>query len=161
MKIRCLFDEMVAVDELVPNPENPNDHSESQINQLITILEYQGWRAPIKVSKRSGSMTAGHGRLMAAKRMGLKQVPVNYQDYDDEAMEYADIVADNAIALQAELNLSKVNAKIPDLGPVFNISTLGLKDFTLDIADRCLPPIDAPLDPKITTCPECDYQWIK
>lgn len=142
IKVRCLFDKLVSTKELLAHPENPNDHSEQQIKRLSEILDYQGWRYPIKVSNQSGFITSGHGRLMAAKLNGWNEVPVNYQDYDDEEQEYADVVSDNAIALWAELNLAKINSKLPDLGPEFNIDMLGLKDFILEPADKLEPGCD-------------------
>jgi DNA modification methylase len=142
MKIRCLFDEMVAVKSLKPHPQNRNKHPAEQITRLAEILEYQGWRYPIKVSKLSGFITSGHGRLEAAKKAGLKEVPVNFQDYDTQEQEYADLTADNAIALWAEIDFAAINADLPDLGPDFNIDMLGLKDFILEPADKLEPGCD-------------------
>lgn len=142
MKVHCLFDEMVKVSKLNPHPKNHNKHPDEQITRLAEILEYQGWRYPIKVSKLSGFITSGHGRLAAAIKMGLKEVPVNYQDYDGDEQEYADLTADNAIALWAEIDLAAINADIGDLGPEFNIDMLGLKDFILEPADRLEPGCD-------------------
>src|ERR1035437_2514888 len=56
--------------------------------------------------------------------------------------EYADVQADNAIASWAELDLSGINADIADLGPDFDIDVLGLKDFTLDVAEKLEPGCD-------------------
>jgi DNA modification methylase len=142
MKIRCLFDEMVAVKSLKPHPQNRNKHPAEQITRLADILEYQGWRYPIKVSKLSGFITSGHGRLEAAKKAGLKEVPVNFQDYDTQEQEYADLTADNAIALWAEIDFAAINADLPDLGPDFNIDMLGIKDFILEPADKLEPGCD-------------------
>lgn len=120
------------VGALRPHPKNPNRHSPEQIERLASIIEYQGWRYPIKVSTRSGFITSGHGRLEAAKSRGWTDVPVSYQDYETEEQEFADVVSDNAIADWAELDLSVINAELPGLGPDFNIDLLGIKDFTLD-----------------------------
>lgn len=127
---------MVRLVELRPHPRNPNRHAEAQIRRLADILEYQGFRYPIKVSRLSGYITSGHGRLQAAQMLGMDSVPVNFQDYESEAQEYADVVSDNSIALWAELDLAAINAELPDLGPDFDINLLGLKDFALDVADR-------------------------
>lgn len=70
MKIMCAYTDLVSVVSLVPNPRNPNKHSDEQIKLLAKIIKYQGWRDPIVVSKRSGFITKGHGRLMAAKLNG-------------------------------------------------------------------------------------------
>lgn len=97
---------------------------------------------------------------MAAKKLKWKQVPVNYQDYDSDEMEYADVQADNSIASWAELDLTAINVDLAELGPDFDIDLLGLKEFTL------LPPEFSPGDesdqgkldekkPIVTQCPNC------
>lgn len=142
MIIRCLFDELVDVKKLKAHPKNRNTHPDEQITRLAKILAYQGWRYPVKVSKRSGFITSGHGSLLAAKSNKWKQVPVNYQDYESDEQEYADLQADNAIALWAELDLSGINTDLGDLGPDFDIDLLGLKDFELVIGDTLEPQCD-------------------
>lgn len=136
MLIRCLYDKLVPTSELKPHPKNRNSHPEDQIKRLAKILEYQGFRYPIKVSKLSGYITSGHGRLEAAKLNGWTEVPVNLQDYEDETQEYADLQADNAIASWAELDFSGINADLGDLGPDFDIDLLGIKNFEIDVADK-------------------------
>jgi len=147
---------MVAVSDLKEHPKNPNKHGSDQIERLAKILEYQGWRYPIKVSKRSGFITSGHGRLLAAIRLGLKEVPVSYQDYSDEDQEFADIVADNAIASWSDLDLSAINNEIQNFDPNFDIDTLGIKNFVLDLADSGFDPSDnVEADKEQKTCPHC------
>lgn len=143
-KIHCNYDQLVAIEELLKkqHPRNPNKHPDTQIKRLAEILQYQGFRYPLKVSKLSGYITAGHGRLLAAKHLGLKVVPVNYQDYIDDAQEYADIVADNAIASWAELDLSSINTDIADFGPEFNVDMLGLENFTVEVSEKLEPQCD-------------------
>lgn len=98
----CAHDAIVDVAKLVPNPKNPNQHPDSQIQLLGRIIRQTGWRQPITVSKRSGFIVKGHGRLAAALLEGMKEAPVDYQNYTSEAEEYADLVADNRIAELAE-----------------------------------------------------------
>lgn len=136
MKIHCLYDKLVPVLELKAHPDNHNDHPQDQIKRIAEILDYQGWRYPIKVSNQSGFITSGHGRWQAAVVNGWESVPVNFQDYEDSEQEYADVVADNAVALWASLNFSAINAKIPSLGPDFNLDLLGIKNFRLDVSER-------------------------
>lgn len=107
----CAHDAIVDVAKLVPNPKNPNQHPDSQIQLLGRIIRRTGWRQPITVSKRSGFIVKGHGRLAAALLEGVKEVPVDYQNYTTEAEEYADLVADNRIAELAETD-SKLLADI-------------------------------------------------
>lgn len=100
----CAHDAIVAIEKLIPNPKNPNTHPDAQIQALGRIIRQTGWRAPITVSKRSGFIVKGHGRLAAAKLEGFTEVPVDYQNYTNEAEEYADLVADNRIAELAEID---------------------------------------------------------
>ena len=102
--VYCAHDKIVDVAALVPNPKSPNTHPDDQIQLLGRIIRETGWRAPITVSKRSGFIVKGHGRLAAALLEGFKEVPVDYQHYDSEAQEYADLVADNRIAELAEID---------------------------------------------------------
>lgn len=153
MKIHCQYSELVPVAGLKEHPKNSNKHPTDQIERLARILEYQGWRYPVKVSRRSGFVTSGHGRILAAKLNGWREVPVSFQDYEDETQEIADVTSDNAIASWAELDLSVVNNFTPDLGPDFDIDLLGIKDFELEPADKFHGDEDAvpevPSEPKV------------
>jgi DNA modification methylase len=126
----------VDINKVKPNPDNRNKHPDEQITEIVKQIKYQGWRWPIVVSNRSGLIAAGHGRLLAARKMDLTQVPVIYQDFVDEDQEIAFGVADNAIAKWAELDLAGINLDVSKLGPDFDISLLGIKDFEIDPADR-------------------------
>lgn len=101
--VLCAFDKIVSAEELQPNPKNPNHHPEDQVELLAKVIQAQGWRAPVTVSTRSGMIVRGHGRYMAAQLIGCP-VPVDYQEYQGEAEELADLVADNRIAELAELD---------------------------------------------------------
>lgn len=96
--VYCSHDEIVDIMKVIPNPRNPNMHPQRQIEILAQVIKAQGWRKPITVSRRSGFVVSGHGRLQAAILLQEKQVPVDYQDYATEAEEWADLVADNRIA---------------------------------------------------------------
>ncbi len=102
----CAFDELAPIGQLVPNPGNPNTHPPRQIELLAAIIKGQGWRKPVTVSKRSGFVTCGHGRLEAAKTMQATVVPVEYQEYATEAEEYADLMADNRLAELSKMDTS-------------------------------------------------------
>lgn len=135
-KIESKDIQLVDESKLVLNPKNMNSHSKEQIARLEKLIEFQGFRNPIIVSNRTGFVVAGHGRIEAARKIGMNLVPVMYQDFDSEAQEYAYMVSDNAIASWSELDLSAVNTEMLDLGPDFDIEMLGIKDFTIEIADK-------------------------
>lgn len=119
------------IEELKPHPKNRNTHPPEQIERLAKIISYQGWRHPIIVSKQSGFIVAGHGRLEAAKLLKLPIVPVHYQDFIDSDQEYAFLISDNAIALWAELDLSAIHKDLPELG-LGDLDFLGIQDFELE-----------------------------
>lgn len=136
MKIQCAHDKLVRIEDLKPHPQNRNTHPKEQIERLAEILKYQGFRYPIKVSKRSGFVTSGHGRIEAARLNKWKEVPVNFQDYDDEEQEYADLIADNAIAAWAEIDLASIHVDLPTLDSnLLKLDMLGLKDFRFEPLD--------------------------
>lgn len=141
-KFNCAFDKEVELHKLVKNPKNPNDHPKEQIERLAKIIDYQGMRSPIVVSNRSGFITKGHGRLEALKSLKWKTAPVDYQDYQDEAQEYADMVADNAIAEWAAQDLGKINSEMLDFGPDFDIDLLGIEDFVIEPIEKFEPQAD-------------------
>lgn len=123
---------LVPISQLKPRPNNRNKHSKEQIDELAKHFAYQGFRNPLIVSNQSGNIVCGHGRFLAAKKAGLKELPVIFQDFDSPEKEYAYHIADNGLSLWAELDLSGINLDLPDLGPDFNIDMLGIKDFKLD-----------------------------
>lgn len=67
--VACAFDKMVKIGDVKPNPKNPNQHPEAQIDALAKLIKHLGWRAPVTVSNRSGLVVRGHGRLMAAEQL--------------------------------------------------------------------------------------------
>ncbi len=113
--IHTAHDELWNIEDLKPNPKNPNKHPEKQIDLLAKIIKEQGWRTPITVSKRSGLIVRGHARLQAAQKLGLKQVPVDLQEYESEEKEKADLLADNQIADLAEMNQDELKDILKEL----------------------------------------------
>ena len=108
IEVWCSYDKLVAVDELLPNPKNPNTHPASQVNLLAQNIRYHGWRHPITVSKLSGFIVAGHGRLEAAKELGVAIVPVEYQDFATADNELAVLVGDNRLAELSSIDLNSL-----------------------------------------------------
>jgi hypothetical protein len=104
ISVFCAFDKIVQIENVKPNPANPNKHPEEQVEKLALNIKTIGWRYPITVSNQSGMIVKGHGRLMAAKLLGLKEVPVDYQNYSNEEEEMADLLFDNRIQELSEID---------------------------------------------------------
>lgn len=111
----CSHDEIVGIEKAIPNPKNPNQHSADQVEMLAKIIEATGWRQPITISKRSGFIVKGHGRLAAAAFRHWKEVPVDYQEYANDAEEWADLIADNRLAELATLDTGRLIDLINDM----------------------------------------------
>jgi len=150
MKIESKDIKMVGVDEIKPHPKNSNRHGDDQIQRLSKIIEYSGFRQPLVVSNQSGYLISGHGRLSAAQKLGMKKVPVIYEDFEDETMEYQHLTADNAIASWAGLDFKKINEDFLDFGPELDIDLLGIKDFEVEPADKAKEATEDEV-PNVTT----------
>ena len=149
MEIKSKEITLVDLELLVENPKNNNTHPEDQIERLVKLIKHTGFRNPLIVSNRSGFVLCGHGRIAAAKKAGLKQLPVIYQDFDNEAEEYAYMTADNAIHNWSSIDLSKVNTEMLDFGPDFDIDMLGIKDFVIEPIEKFEPQGDEDAVPEV------------
>ena len=89
-----------SVDELAPYDGNPRTHTEEQVAKIaVSLLEF-GWTNPILVDEKGG-IIAGHGRLLAARAVGMITVPVIELAHLTEAQKRAYMIADNRLALDA------------------------------------------------------------
>ena len=143
--VYCAHDKIVPVGEVKPNPKNPNQHPEEQIELLAKIIRTQGWRAPVTVSTLSGLVVRGHGRLMAAQHLGLDSVPVDFQHYTCPDAELADLLADNKIAELAEIDNAMLREIFADFeSSDFDMTTTGYTDDEIQniFADFVEPNID-------------------
>lgn len=98
MEIKSNEIKIVDIASIISNPKNMNKHSSEQIEKLCDLITHNGFREPLIVSNRSGFLVCGHGRLESAKKIGMKKVPVVFQDFENEAEEYQFAVSHNAIA---------------------------------------------------------------
>lgn len=134
MTVFCTFQKMVPVAELDQkrNPNNPNVHSAAQIAAIAAVLDGNGIRQSIVVSKRSGLMVRGHGRLDAAIMLGYPEFPVDYQDYDSDEAETADMIADNRLSELSEMDdnsLVKLLSEMKSVGHDIELAGFTEKEF--------------------------------
>lgn len=139
---------MVDVEAIVPNPKNANRHSIEQIERLTKLIKYQGFRNPLIVSNRTGFLVVGHGRLEAAKNIGMKEVPVIYQDFENEAQEYSYLISDNEIARWAELDMQSLYDELKEI-EIDDVDLLGIEDFKLPEIETLDPQTDEDEVPEV------------
>lgn len=118
--------EFISPDLVIPWEKNANKHPDEQIARLCKIIQFNGFRDPLIISKRSGFLICGHARLVCAKLLKIEKVPVIYQDFRDEAEEYQFMVAHNAIADWADLNLEAIKLESIEL-KMDDLELFGLK----------------------------------
>ena len=92
--------ERVNIATLTAFSGNPRTHSDTQIDQIAASIREFGWTNPIIIDA-AGTIIAGHGRLAAATRLGLDQVPVIRLGHLSDAQRKALVIADNQLALNA------------------------------------------------------------
>lgn len=149
LEIKSKEIKFVPIEQIIPNPKNPNKHPQDQIERLSKIIDFQGFRVPLIISNRSGFLVSGHGRLECAKHLKIKELPVMYQDFESEAQEYAFVVSDNEIQKWASTDLSMVNMEMLDLGPDFDIDLLAIKDFVIEPIEKFEPQSDEDEVPEV------------
>jgi ParB-like chromosome segregation protein Spo0J len=121
----------VAVDKLIPYAKNSRTHSEAQIAQIAASIKEFGFRNPILVD--GTGVIAGHGRLLAARKLNLKQVPTIYCSDLTEPQKKAYIIADNKLAMNAGWDGELLALEMEELlKGNFNLELLGFTENELD-----------------------------
>jgi site-specific DNA-methyltransferase (adenine-specific) len=127
------------VTELIPYVKNSRTHSDEQVAQIAASIKEFGWTNPILIDGDNG-IIAGHGRLMAARKLGHKEVPTIELKDLTETQKKAYIIADNRLALNAGWDNEMLTIELNDL----------LADgFALDILGFDPKEIAALLDPEV------------
>jgi ParB-like chromosome segregation protein Spo0J len=124
--------EMWPIDRLKPHPENARTHSEEQIGQLAASFEQYGITHPFLVDEND-TILAGHGKHLAARQMGLEEVPVIVLRGLTELQKRAYLIADNQIALNADWDPQKLRSELEALEKeLFALPELGFGPQELD-----------------------------
>jgi DNA modification methylase len=130
--------EWQSVDNLIPYAKNARTHSDEQVAQIAGSIKEFGFNNPVLVDK-DNSVIAGHGRLMAARKLGMDKVPVIQLGHMTEAQRKAYVLADNRIALNSGWDTSMLSLELQDLKDDIDLSLLG---FDPDELDALLNPIE-------------------
>ena len=137
--------ELWPVEKLQPYAKNARTHSDEQVEQIAASMREFGFTNPILVDSQDG-IIAGHGRLMAAKRLQLPQVPVIVLDHLTDEQRRAYILADNKLALNAGWDNQLLTEELLQLqAEGYDLELTGFSDEELDdlLDVEELPPGDA------------------
>jgi DNA modification methylase len=117
-----------ALASLVPYARNARTHSEVQIGQIAASIREWGWTMPVLVDE-AGMIIAGHGRVLAAARLGLGEVPVMVARGWSEAQKRAYVLADNKLTLNAGWDEALLQIEVADLAAMgFDLPLMGFDE---------------------------------
>lgn len=120
--------EFWPIEKITPYARNSRTHSDEQVSQIAASIREWGWTNPILVDE-DGGLIAGHGRLLAARKLGLTQIPTMVAKGWSEAQKKAYIIADNKLALNAGWDLELLAVELGDLqGFDFDLMLTGFSD---------------------------------
>lgn len=119
----------VSVESLIPYARNSRTHSDSQVSQIAASIKEFGFLNPIIVDGDNG-IIAGHGRVMAAQKLGLKELPCVEASHLTDAQRKAYVIADNKLAMNAGWDDDLLRIELDELGELgFDLELTG---FSLD-----------------------------
>ena len=121
----------VSVETLIPYAKNARTHSDEQVAQIAGSIREFGFNNPVLVDK-DNTIIAGHGRVLAARKLGLTDVPVIVLDHLTESQRKAYVLADNRIALNSGWDISMLSVELQDLKDDIDLSLLGFDPKELD-----------------------------
>lgn len=160
--------EYVETSALVPYARNSRTHSDEQVQQIMGSIKEFGFTNPVLIDA-DGVIIAGHGRTMAAQRLGMKEVPCLRLSHLSEAQKRAYVIADNKLALNAGWDDEMLANELRDLrSEDFDLSLTGFDDDELKIylgeadfapgSESDQGKLDQ-LEPKMVTCPHCNIRF--
>lgn len=113
------------IDKLIPYARNARTHSDNQVNQLAASIKEWGWTTPVLVDE-DGMIIAGHGRLLAAKKLNIEKIPVIVAKGWTSAKKKAYVLADNQLALNAGWDMKLLPIELQELQELdFDLNLLG------------------------------------
>ena len=137
MTERKLAVEYRPLGDLTPYPNNARTHSEAQVAQIVSSIREFGWTNPILTDGHNG-VVAGHGRLLAAKALGMAEVPVIELAGLTDAQKRAYVLADNKLAENAGWDFDLLAVEFGELQDAgFNVDVIGF-----DAGDEALRRVE-------------------
>ena len=159
--------EQIAIDALIPYARNSRTHSDAQVAQIAASIREFGFTNPVLIDK-DGGIIAGHGRVLGARKLGLKEVPCLRLDHLTDVQRRAYIIADNKLALNAGWDNELLQLELADLHEAdFDMDLLGFDEgdiLALDAGNGEAPESSTkeidPDDYKMgCKCPKCGFEF--
>lgn len=132
---------LADINELVSYAKNPKNHDDKDIDLIIKSIKRNGWGDPLLVCPETKEVLSGNGRLIAAKKLGMEQVPVVYAPKGLTDKQKADLVI-------ASNKLVEISGYNENLGLLLEEFELNAEDFGLDLSEK------TPKEPKEAEIPE-------
>ena len=154
--------EQRAIEALIPYARNSRTHSDAQVAQIAASIREFGFTNPVLVDK-DGGIIAGHGRVMAARKLGLKDVPCIALGHLTDAQKRAYVIADNKLALNAGWDEELLAVEFSDLlSEGFDLELTGFapgETSTPDFAPGTEEDQGRLDQKKPVTCPNCGHEF--
>jgi ParB-like chromosome segregation protein Spo0J len=159
--------EQVDLKKLVGYKNNARTHSDLQVSQIAASIKEFGFTNPILITDEC-DIIAGHGRVLAAKKLGLDKVPCIKLSHLTDTQRRAYIIADNQLALNSDWNFDMLSVEIDELNDhKFDVSLLSFTNEQLaDLIGSPEDPVDNelkadPKDKETCICPKCHFEFVK
>ena len=156
------------IDELIPYINNSRTHSEEQVNQIVASINEFGFTNPLLIDEKD-NIIAGHGRLLASKKLKMEEVPCIVLSGLTEAQKKAYIIADNKMALNAGWDFNLLSLELENLKELdfdleltgFSVDEIdGLLNTNEDIEDNDYEEQDLKENnTQLHKCPECGCEF--
>lgn len=156
----------INVDDLIPYINNSRTHSEAQVAQIAASIQEFGWTNPILIDGDKG-IVAGHGRFLAARKLGREKAPCIELSHLSPAQKRAYVIADNKLALNAGWDAELLKNELLSLNEEsFDLSLTGFD--TLEISTLLDAPDFLPAseeeqgrldEKKKVKCPNCEHEF--
>tara|TARA_R110000765_G_scaffold418088_1_gene521251 strand:+ start:344 stop:991 length:648 start_codon:yes stop_codon:yes gene_type:complete len=116
------------VEDLIPYARNARTHSDDQIAQIAASIKEWGWTTPVLIDE-DGEIIAGHGRVLAARKLGIEEVPTMTASGWSKAQKQAYVLADNQLPQNAGWDMDLLSVEMKDLDTEgFDLSLIGFDD---------------------------------
>tara|TARA_R110002060_G_scaffold51259_2_gene62137 strand:- start:76 stop:630 length:555 start_codon:yes stop_codon:yes gene_type:complete len=142
-----------SINDLIPYANNSRTHSDEQVNQIASSIKEFGFTNPVLIDEQGG-LIAGHGRVMAAKKLNLDEVPSIELKGLTEAQKKAYIIADNQLPLNAGWDFDMLKLELEALNEMeFDIDLLGFDD---EFMNDLFETVDDEVEPELKEDDYCE-----